>query len=120
MKDIFSGNISSRFNNFPLTYNKTVIDSLINKNDEEKKLYFNKLFKLTFLDCLNFFIDDKNQKEELNGFIKLEDIKLKLIDKYGKNYVELLIYYLENFQNIVNNKKGRKMKKNVKKKKNLR
>ena len=46
-----------------------------------------------------------------HGFTKIIDIKETLKEKYGKNYVDLLIYYLENFQDIINNKKGRKTKK---------
>lgn len=36
LKDIFSENISARFNNFPKTFNKTLIESLLNEEDEEK------------------------------------------------------------------------------------
>ena len=39
LKDIFSENISSRFYNFPESYNKTLIESLINEEDEEKKFF---------------------------------------------------------------------------------
>ena len=111
LKEIFSENISARFNNYPLTYNKTLIESLINEKDEENKQFFQKLFNVTFLDCLNYFFDEQNHKEELDGFTKIIDIKETLKEKYGKNYVDLLIYYLENFQDIINNKKGRKTKK---------
>lgn len=116
LKDIFSENISSRLNNYPKTYNKSVINELLNEKDDEKRLYFNKLFSLTFLDCLKNFIDDKNKIGELSGFTRLEDIKLDLIEKHGEKYVELLIYYFENFQTLINNKKGRKVKKTDKSK----
>ena len=53
--DIFSENISSRISNFSLTHNKTVIESLINEEDEEKREYFTKLFNIKFLDCLKYF-----------------------------------------------------------------
>ena len=111
LEDIFSENISSRFNNYPPTYNKVLIESLLNESDAEKKDYFNKLFKVTFLDCLKCFLDDENNLEELNGFKKMSDIKDSLIEQYGKNYVEMLEHYLNNFENIINNKKGRKAKK---------
>ena len=111
LEDIFSENISSRFNNYPPTHNKMLIELLLNESDAEKKDYFNKLFKVTFLDCLKCFLDEENNLEELNGFKKMSDIKDSLIEQYGKNYVEMLVHYLNNFENIINNKKGRKPKK---------
>lgn len=59
LKDIFSEEISSRFNGFLPTHNKTIIELLINESDDEKKEFFNKLFNLTFLDCLKCFRGDK-------------------------------------------------------------
>ena len=110
LKEIFSGDISARFNNFPKTYNKTLIDSLINdKDDEERKQYFNKLFNITFIDCLKYFIEiDKSFINELDGFTKISSIKEDLIKDHGKDYLELLIHYLQNLEEIINNKKERK------------
>ena len=114
LKDIFSENISGRFNNFPKTYNKTLIESLLNEEDEEKKSYFIELFNITFSDCLDYFIDNKNNNKKLEGFIKFSSIKESLIQQEGKNYIDAFIYFLKNFKNIINNKKSRRRNKDDK------
>ena len=45
---IFSDNLSTRFTNIPLNHNKMIINSLINEKDENKRIYFNKLFNVNF------------------------------------------------------------------------
>ena len=45
--------------------------------------------------------------EELNGFKKISLIKDELIRKHGNDYVEIFNHYLNNFEEIINNKKGR-------------
>ena len=114
LKDIFSENISGRFNNFPKTYNKTLIESLLNEEDEEKKSYFIELFNITFSDCLDYFIDNKNNNKKLEGFVKFSSIKESLIQQEGKNYIDAFIYFLKNFKDIINNKKSRRRNKDDK------
>ena len=108
LKDIFSENISARFNNFPETYNKTLIESLINEEDKEKKIYFTELFNTTFFDCLQYFIDDQVNNDKLEGFTKFSAIKESLLKKHGKEYIDTLEYFLKNFKDILNNKRSRK------------
>lgn len=114
LKDIFSENISGRFNNFPKTYNKTLIESLLNEEDEEKKSYFIELFNITFSDCLDYFMDNKNNNKKLEGFVKFSSIKESLIQQEGKNYIDAFIYFLKNFKDIINNKKSRRRNKDDK------
>jgi len=114
LKDIFSENISGRFNNFPKTYNKTLIESLLNEEDEEKKSYFIELFNITFSDCLDYFMDNKNNNKKLEGFVKFSSIKESLIHQEGKNYIDAFIYFLKNFKDIINNKKSRRRNKDDK------
>ena len=109
--DIFSENISSRFSNFPSNHNKVLIESLIKEKDEGKKQYFIKLFNLTFLDCLKYFRGEETHIEELEGFETFSSIKEMLIEKYGEDYVDLLSFYLNNFKDIIDNKKPRNKKK---------
>ena len=111
LKEIFSEDISRRFNNFLPNHNKILIESLINDKDEEKSKYFKSLFNLSFLNCLNAF-RGKEYIEELDGFTTFESIKDDLIKKHGKHYVDLVEYYFNNFKEIINNKKARKSKKN--------
>ena len=76
----------------------------------KKKKCFINLFNITFLDCLRYFRGDEIYKEELNGFKKFSSIKEILIEKDGKEYVDLFIYYLQNFKQKLENKKPRNTK----------
>ena len=107
LKEIFSEKISARFSHFPPEHNKLLIESLIKEKDEEKKQYFIKLFNISFLDCLNRFRGEKIGINELDGFRDILSIKETLIEEYGEEYVDLLIYYLKNFKEIIDNKKAR-------------
>ena len=77
--------------------------------DEGRKQYFIKLFNITFIECLKCFREDEEalNTEELNGFKKISLIKNELIKKHGNDYAEIFIHYLNNFEEIINNKKGR-------------
>jgi hypothetical protein len=110
LKDIFSENVSSRYSYISLDFNRELIKSLMNESDEEKKNYFNKLFNLTFLQCLNHFI----KKEEIYELIGLETID-EVLDKYSKNdpeYKECLEYAMVNFEENIKKKRKRKKRKN--------
>ena len=106
--EIFSDTISTRFTNYPPEHNKLLIKSLLNEEDEDKRKYFNKLFNLTFLECLKHFRGE-NFIEEINGLKCLRQIIQE--SDYEKEYIDLLIYYFTNFENIIYKKKARKSKK---------
>ena len=111
---IFSDNLSTRFTNIPLNHNKMIITSLINEKDENKSIYFNKLFNITFRQCLNHFIG-KDYIEELDGLKRFEEIKNEqILDKYSvdsEEYFNLIFWYLNNFEEIIDSKKPRKYSK---------
>ena len=107
ISDILSDNISSRYTNYPPDHNKLLIKRLRTDEDEYKRVYFNKLFDLTFKECLGYFIG-KNSIEELEGIQIFDSIK----DTLGEEeYTNLIKYYLENYEKIINNKNPRKHKK---------
>ena len=108
ISDILSDNISTRYTNYLPEHNKLLIQKLRNDNDEIKKIYFNTLFNITFNQCLSHFIG-KEFIEELEGMKCFEDIKDTLGDDV--EYINLVKYYLENFENIVKNKNPRRPKK---------
>ena len=112
ISDIFSEIISTRYTNYLPEHNKLLIERLTNEEDENKRIYFNKLFNLTFNDCLNHFIG-KKFIDELQGMKCFEVIKGTLGD--DPEYINILRYYLKNFHNIVYNKNPRKPKTNKKK-----
>ena len=111
ISEILSENISTRYTNYSPEHNKILIENLRNENDSNKSIYFNKLFNLTFNDCMNHFIG-KKYFEELEGMRCFESLKPSLD---GDNeYFKVVKFYLENFENIITNKKSRNKKRNNK------
>ena len=104
-----SDNISTKYTNYSQNHNKQVINHLKNEKNEEISDYFNKLFNLTFLDCLKYFRGSDNNISELQGLTKFDVVKNKY--KEDKDYFKTLNYYMINFELIINNKKARKRKK---------
>ena len=112
--EIFSENISGRFTNYPIYHNKVLINKLMNENDEQKRIYFNNLFNLNFIQCLKHFRGEE-KIDLLDGLKCFKDIKNDIIDKYekdGDEYYNTLFYYLNNYERIINNKKSRKRNNN--------
>ena len=104
LEDIFSEQ-STQIKNFPEDFNKNLIKSLMNETDYNKSKYFQKLFNLTFLECLNHFIG-KEIHEELIGMTNMNK-KLEEFSNDG-NYKQCLNYYFVNYESIINRKIGRK------------
>ena len=112
--DIFSEDISGRYTNLPSNHNKVIIHTLLNEKDENKNQYFNKLFNITFKQCLRHFINQESINE-LEGMKCFNEIKNDLLEKFpqdGEEYIDSLDIYLKNFEELINNKKSRKSKKN--------
>ena len=79
--EIFSENISGKYKkNYPPNHNKLLIEELMNEKDENKQSFFNKLFNLNFIQCLDHFIGKKYIKE-LNGLQYFEQIKDDILNK---------------------------------------
>ena len=103
--DIFSENISTKFTNYPLSHNRDLIQSLLNDEDTNRRIYFNKLFNLTFLDCLKHFRGSE-EIEELIGLKTFDSIKKDFED--DMDYLNTLHYHIMNFENIINKKRIKK------------
>ena len=115
--DIYSDDLSRRHTIIPLNHNKNLIYKLMNDKDENKKKYFQKLFRLTFIQCLKHFIGEE-PIELLEGLKCFKDMKDEIINFYkedgdGDRYYKVLEYALNNFQFIVNNKKTKKKRKKL-------
>ena len=112
IKEIFSEDVSSRITNYSIDYNRKLINYLLNEKDENIKNYFDKFFSLKFIDCLNHFYGKKHL-ELLNGLKCYEDIKIEFLEKYedGEDYCKSLEYYMDDYERIINNKRGRKSRK---------
>ena len=111
LKDILSQNITKQITLYDQDHNKKVIDKII----LEKKDIFEKIFNLTFIQCLDHFIENK-KIEELNGLTLYSELKEEIINKYendGESYYENLKLFLKQFQNKINRAKSRKKRKNL-------
>jgi hypothetical protein len=53
-------------------------------------------------------MDDNDNNEKLNGFIKFSTIKESLLKQHGKKYIDAFVFFLKNFREIINNKRSRK------------
>ena len=117
LKEIFSKNITTRNSNLPVDKNKILIEELINEKDEEKRKYFNDLFGLTFLDCIDHFVNKKfiSILQDLELFDEIlndsEKSKKKRLDINAQDdYIDTLKYHLENYENNLRKKKSREVK----------
>ena len=109
LKEIFSQDITKQIKLYSQDHNKKVIEKLI----EEKKENFENLFNLTFIDCVEHFIGNKNIVE-LNGLILFSELKEQIISKYdkdGETYYETLRLFLQEFENKIKRAKPRRKKK---------
>ena len=93
--EIFSDNISYRYTNYCKNHNKIIIDLLLHDKDENIALYFQKLFNITFLQCLEKF-SGNDEIKELDGFTKFSEIKEKLPNE--SEYIEAFKNYLNNYK----------------------
>jgi hypothetical protein len=108
LKDIFSHKLSGKYSTFDSDHNKKLIEFLINEVDEEKKIEFQNLFSLTFMDSLNHF-SGIQPLSILKGMKLLKDLCKKFED--DQTYVKLLKYYTFNFENTIEIKRSRKRSK---------
>ena len=107
LKSIFSENISTKYSRYSPSHNKDIIELLINEKDENKRNTFNIIFNLTFFDCLKHFRGSEIV-EELNGLNQLEDYLngIKIFNNYDE-YCNLFKFFINNFEKIIMEKKGR-------------
>ena len=111
LQEIFSDDISKRYTNFPSAHNKNLINRLLEEDDEEKRKYFNTLFKLTFSEVLCHF----QGKQIIKELVGLRTYKEALKNyETEKDYYENLKYHLTNFEEIINSKKSRRSRKQKK------
>ena len=114
IKGILSAKISKKYFNHSPEHNKVLIEKLLNEKDVEKRIFFEKLFNLRFLDCLNHFGGKVNVKE-LGGFPSIETVceEFKKYKDYIK-YVTQFKSFINNYEDIFKEKKVRNRKSNKK------
>ncbi len=109
LSEIFSVNISSKYTSFLPDHNKILISRLLNEEDIEKREKFQKIFNLTFADCIQLFLGNNNKYIEFEGFPVLDEIKDELNE--DNEYLEKIKNFLLNFEDIIKHKKPRKRNK---------
>ena len=111
LKYILSQNITKQITMYEQDHNKKVIEKII----IEKKENFEKLFNITFIQCVEHFIGKKNIKE-LNGLTLFSELKEEIVNKYendGESYYENLRLFLIDFENKIIRAKSRKKRLNT-------
>ena len=113
VKDIFSGDISTKYKRFTCSHNKELIKDLFDENDESKRIIFEKIFNLSFLECLEYF-RGTNFREELLGMNTFDKYcEEKIFGNNAHEYKNILQIFIDNFEKIVIDKKSRNKKKKM-------
>ncbi len=116
--EILSEDISIKYKNYYPNYNKKLIERLMKEKDEKKRLYFKKLFNITFLQCIRR-LNGEDIYEELKEFGTFNELKNKnKIKEADPEYIKTLEVYLSQFEEKIQKKKGRRLKKIRNEKKN--
>jgi len=108
IKEIFSAHISKRYTSFLPNHNQIIISRALNEKDEIKREKFEKLFNLTFADCIQKFLG-KDKSEDSEGFPLFSHIKYKL--KEDKDYLDKMEKFLNEFVDKINSKKSKSINK---------
>ena len=104
LKDILATNISKKYTNYKKTHNIELIQKLINKGEDYKKI-----FELTFLYCVEYIRGTKNISI-LDGLDKIDYIIKIEEQKMDKDEIENFVDFIMDYENIIDRKKGRNSK----------
>jgi hypothetical protein len=111
IEEIFSEDISTKYSRYNPSHNRDIIKSLLNEKDEIKRIIFQNIFKLTFMDCLEHF-RGSTFREELAGMNTFEKYcKANNFGNSADEYKDILKIFIHNFEKIVMDKKPRNKKK---------
>lgn len=109
--EIFSEDISIRYKSYYSNYNKKLIERLIKEEDEQKRVFFKKLFNITFLQCIRR-LNGEDIYEELKEFGTFNELKNKnKIKEADPKYLKALELYLSQFEEKIQKKRGKRIKK---------
>ena len=107
LKEIFSEDISTKYNNYRSDHNRRVIKDLLNEKDFHKQTLFKNLFDLKFLECVSH-IRGENQNNLLDGLASLDDLCGKF--ENDEDYLELFKHCTNDLEKIIENKRRRNSK----------
>ena len=113
LKEIFSNDISTKYTKHSLSHNRDLIQKLLNEEDEQKKIIFQKLFNLTFFNCLDHFRGTQ-KFQELEGMMLLDEAcKQFQFDKDFEKYKHQFKNFIMNYEVIIMKKKLRNRSKKI-------
>ena len=109
LKDFVSLDISSRYG-FNLDFNQQKMKKIL--NDEQDNVILNSLLNMTFSQWIDVFTNkiENSFDFEFNG---LQNVLNNLYNNEDDEYFSRFIFYLFNYQNWFQNKKGRKPKRKI-------
>lgn len=104
LREIFSNNISSKFSNYGLDYNRKLIEKIYNEKIQTKVI---DILEMTFLECLEHLRGSKHY-EQLEGLehaygIVINELENKENEEYMGNFKE----FVNRFEQYYENKRSR-------------
>ena len=119
VRELLSLEITRKYSTYEPNFNKTIIDYVLEKNNDNEILKF--VFNMTFREWINFYtlkkkvLEIENVSDEVRNSIKdnLPKLESLLNDIYKKNkndnrYLSYFIFYLFNYENWFFNKREKK------------
>lgn len=112
IREFFYTDIGGNYSGHPKDYNKFIIDVLYNSDNCED---VTRILDMTFLECLKYYRGDIDSMINpkyfcLNGLEKFYQ-QLKNEFSHDPKYLNDFLYLINNFENIYNEKKERKISK---------
>ena len=104
LRQIFSNNVSSKYSNYGLDYNRKLIEKIYNEKIQTKVI---DILEMTFLECLEHLRGSKHY-EQLEGLenvyeIVINELEKKENDEYMVNFKE----FVNRFEQYYENKRSR-------------
>ena len=109
LKDIFSDDITTKWKTEEKDHNKKLIEKLLNEENKEKKIIFEKILNYKFIDVVKYLRGEREGLDELKG-LDFDEYMWKKI-KWDENYLKDFKYNMENIEKLIQNKKPRNRQK---------
>ena len=109
LKDIFSDNITTKWKTEGRDHNKKLIEKLLNEENKEKKIIFEKILNYKFIDIVKYLRGEREGLDELKCLDFDEYMWNKI--KKDENYLKDFKYNMENIEKLIQNKKPRNRQK---------
>ena len=109
LKDIFSDDITTKWKTEGRDHNKKLIEKLLNEENKEKKIIFEKILNYKFIDIVKYLRGEREGLDQLKGL----DFDKYMWNKIKKdeNYLIIFKNNMENIEKLIQNKKPRIKKK---------